>query len=109
MWAPHCELGGWCPDDKQIAVREFTTTIAGSTDTLYSFRRTLPSSLVPADLDKITVPVTFVHSSKDGVPEESIERIKEELPEMVVVEVDAWQVHVEKPAVVVDAVEALGG
>ena len=107
MWAPYCDVGGWCPDGDDLAAREFATSISGSTDTLYSFRRTLSSSLVPADLDKITVPVTFVHSTKNGIPEESIDSIREKLPDMKVVEVDAWQAHLEQPSVIVDAVETM--
>ena len=55
------------------------------------------------------MPVTFVHSTKDGIPEESIDRIKEKLPDMTVVEVDAWQTHLEQPMFIVEAVQSMTG
>lgn len=107
-WAPHCEEGGWCPDQDDLAARGLAASIAGSTDTIYSHLRTLPSSLVPADLDEIVAPVAYVLSRKAGIPDESIQRVEEKLPDLILIEADVWQAHLESPAVVVEAIEAVG-
>ncbi|HEX9761690.1 MAG TPA: alpha/beta hydrolase [Acidimicrobiia bacterium] len=108
-WAPHCAEGGWCPTQDQLAKRQVTATIAGSTDSIYAFRRTLPASFVPSDLEQITVPVAYVWSLKGSVPRESVERIKADLPDMVIYDVDAWMAHVETPETVLEAIRAVAG
>ena len=106
-WAPFCDLGGWCPTDDQVAVRGVATSIRGSTDSIQAFLRTPPASLVPSDLDSIVAPVVYVWSNMGVVPFTSVELIQTELPNMDLVEVDAWQTHLEMPEVVVAAVESL--
>lgn len=108
-WAPYCDLGGWCPTTDQKAARERAVTIAGSTDTIRSHRRTLPSALVPADLAAIEVPVAYVRSTRSGIEDESIDRIVEKLPDLMITEVDVWQSHLESPGSVVAAIETVGG
>lgn len=107
-WAPHCDEGGWCPTPDQTAARDLAVTITGSTDTIRAHRRTLPSSLVPADLESIEVPVAYVRSSRSDISDESIERIVERLPALMITEVDAWQAHLESPEAVVASIEAVG-
>ncbi len=108
MWAPNCDTGGWCPSQQQLAAREIVTTIKGSTETMRAFLRTQPSALVPSDLSEITVPVAFVWSRDGDVPSESVERVKDELPDMTVTELDVWKAYLESPAVVADAVDTVG-
>lgn len=107
-WAPNCETGGWCPSESQSAARRQAVTIAGTTDSLYSFRRTLPASLVPTELAKIQVPVVFVWSKSGDVSDESIDRVLEKLPEMTVTEVEAWKAHLEAPETVIAAIDDVG-
>lgn len=109
-WAPHCDEGGWCPSVEQIEMRELRVSVEGTTDSVYGFVTTAQASQVPSRLDQVAVPVVFVHSSKGPVPEESVNRLlEEELPDMTVVEVDAWQAHLEAPAEVATAIEAAAG
>jgi pimeloyl-ACP methyl ester carboxylesterase len=109
-WAPHCEEGGWCPTPEQSETRDLRETLEDTSDSVYSFARTAPASQVPSRLDQVTVPVVYVHSTKGAVPEESVDRIAdEELPEITVVEVDAWQAHLETPADVASAIVTVAG
>ncbi len=108
IWTPNCADGGWCPNQNQIAAREIATTIRGSTDSIRSFLRTEPSSLVPSDLSGISVPVAYVWSRDGDVPFDSVERVKQLLPDMTVSEVDVWKAHLQSPGVVVDAVDVVG-
>lgn len=109
-WAPHCEEGGWCPTPEQAGMRDLRETVEGTTDSVYSFARTASASQVPSRLDQVTVPVVYVHSTRGAVPEESVHRIaNEELPEIAVVEVDAWQAHLEAPAEVASAIVIVAG
>lgn len=107
-WAPYCDLGGWCPTSTQKSARDQAVTISGSTDTIRSFRRTLPSSLVPAELDAVDVPVAYVRSTRSDIPDESIDRIVEKLPDLMITEVDAWQAHLESPDSVAAAIDIVG-
>ena len=108
VWAPNCADGGWCPSQNQLAAREIATTIRGSTDSIRSFLRTQPSSLVPSDLSSISVPVAYVWSRDGDVPFDAVERVKQQLPDMTVSEVDVWKAHLESPGAVVDAVDVVG-
>lgn len=108
VWAPNCADGGWCPDRDQIAARNLATTIRGSTDSIRSFLRTLPSSLVPSDLAEITAPVAYVWSRDGDVPFDSVERVKDALPDMTVTEVSVWKAYLESPSSVTDAVDEVG-
>lgn len=104
-WAPHCEEGGWCPSNDQLARRGLAATIVSSTDSLRSFLQTNPASLVPSDLRMIEAPVAYVWSSKGTVPEDSVNMVSDEMTSVFTVnKVDAWQAHLEKPSSVVDAV-----
>lgn len=109
IWAPNCATGGWCPSQDQIDVRGLTTTIRGSTDSIRAFLRTRPSALVPSDLADIVAPVSYVWSRDGDVPFDSVERVKQQLPEMTVSEIGVWKAHLESPAAVVDAIDAVGG
>lgn len=107
-WAPNCELGGWCPSDAQLEARGVAESISGSTDTLRSHLRTLPSSLVPGDLANIEVPVAYVWSSAGEVPRESVDRVSERLPDMEIFEVGVWKAHLESPGSVFEAIQSVG-
>jgi pimeloyl-ACP methyl ester carboxylesterase len=108
-WAPHCDEGGWCPTADQVRKRGVTATIIDSTDSIKAFRETRQASFVPTDLDRITAPVAYVWSIKGRVPRESVERIKEELPDMTIFDVDTWMAHVEMPDEVVGAIRSISG
>ena len=108
MWAPNCDTGGWCPSRQHLAAREIATTIKGSTETMGAFLRTQPSALVPSDLSEIKAPVVFVWSRDGDVPSESVERVSQALPDMMVTEVDVWKAYLEAPSSVADAVDAVG-
>jgi pimeloyl-ACP methyl ester carboxylesterase len=109
VWAPHCADGGWCPTQEQMAKRQVTATIADSTDSIHAFRMTPTASLVPSDLDRITVPTIYVWSTMGSVGEESVDRIAAEIPDVEVREAETWMAHVETPAVVAEAIEAVAG
>jgi hypothetical protein len=102
-WAPQCGEGGWCPTDDQADKRGVTAEIVDSTDSINAFWNTRQASFVPTDLDQIAVPVAEVWSQKGGVPRESVDRIKADLPDMEIFDVDAWMSHVEAPEQVVEA------
>lgn len=108
-WAPNCEEGGWCPSADQIAARGLAASVARTTDSLHGFRLTPTSSLVPSDLESITVPVAYVWSTEGAVPADSVEMIEGRLPDMSVIEAQAWKAHLESPGSVVDAIEEVGG
>lgn len=108
-WAPHCDEGGWCPTEDQVRKRGVTATIIDSTDSIHAFRETRPASFVPTDLDQISAPVAYVWSVKGRVPRDSVERIKAELPDMTIFDVDAWMAHVEAPTEIVEAIRSLTG
>lgn len=106
-WAPYCEDGGWCPSDEQRSVRSVIIEIENTTDSLHAFRRTHEAALAPANLDQITVPMTYVWSTGGEVPQETIDRLTEEIPGLVVTESDTFQAHLEDPATVVAAMSLL--
>lgn len=109
-WAPHCEQGGWCPTPEQVEERTFRAEIEETTDSVHGFVRTASASQVPSRLDQVAVPVVFVHSTGGAVPSESVERlIDEELPELIVVEVDAFQAHLEAPDQIAIAIGTAAG
>ncbi len=108
-WAPHCGDGGWCPTQDQLRKRAVTAQIVGSTDSIWAFRNTRNASFVPTDLDQISVPVAYVWSLEGRVPRETVERIKVELPDMVIFDVEAAMAHVEAPSELVDAIRSVIG
>jgi len=105
IWTPNCADGGWCPNQNQIAAREIA--IRGSTDSIRSFLRMQPSSLVQSDLSGMSVPVVYVWS-RDGNPFDSVERVRQQLPDITVSEVDVWKAYLQSPGVVADAVDLVG-
>lgn len=108
-WAPNCEAGGWCPTAAHSEARAVAETLAGSTDTINSHLKTLPSALVPGDLVNIEIPVAYVWSSAGDVPQESVDRVLERIPHMEILEAAVWKAHLERPSVVFEAIQAVGG
>ncbi len=105
QWAPWCDVGGWCPSRNQAEARSVAVSINNSTDSLQSFLRTAPSSLVPSDLGVIELPVVYVWSSDGLVPRESADRVAAAITaDFEMVTVDGHQAHLETPAVVAKAV-----
>ncbi len=107
-WAPYCEDGGWCPTLSQVEARDLAETLVDTSDSIRSFRRTPPASLVPSKLNEITAPTRFVWSQEGTVPRESVDRVLEALPTMEVEVVPVWKAHLEEPLVVADAIRAVG-
>lgn len=107
-WAPQCGEGGWCPTAEQTRVRELAATVRGTTDSYRSFLTTLPSSLVPSDLDLITAPVVYVWSTEGVVPADNVALVRQSLPGLIVTEVDVWKAHLEAPGAVLAAIETVG-
>ncbi len=107
-WAPNCPTGGWCPTSTMGAVRAQVTEIEGTTASLNAFLETPVSSLVPSDLDLITVPSAYVWSSEGEVPRDAVDRIAEVMPELIVAEVAVWKVHLEQPRAVADLIVEVG-
>ena len=104
-WAPECGIGGWCPSSDQKQARHRAASIRRSTDSIRSFRLTLPSSLVPSDLPQITAPIAYVWSTRGAVPEGTVDRLKAAISELLVSEIDAWRAHLEAPGAIAEAVE----
>ena len=107
-WAPNCPTGGWCPTSTLAAVRAQATEIEGTTASLNAFLQTPVSSLVPSDLDLITVPSAYVWSSEGEVPREAVDRVAEAMPNLILTEAAVWKVHLEQPQVVADLIAEVG-
>lgn len=109
IWAPDCGEGGWCPTQAESNARSLAESIEGSTASLRAFRRTPPSSFVPAKLPEISVPTAFVWSSDGPVPRESVDRVQDALPSIKLVTSDVWKAHLEDAGSVAEAVIAVAG
>ena len=107
-WAPRCDEGGWCPNQEQIAYRDQAARVAGTTASLRAFFDTPRSSLVPSELDTISVPSVFVWSTDGEVTEEAMTRVVDQVPGVSLMEVDAWKAHIEAPDSVIEAIELVG-
>lgn len=108
-WAPKCDEGGWCPTQDQIAYRDQAAGVAGTTASLEAFLETPRSSLVPSELDTISVPSAFVWSTGSEVTEEVMRDIVDQVPGVSLIEADAWKAHLEAPDSVIEAIELVGG
>jgi pimeloyl-ACP methyl ester carboxylesterase len=106
-WSPYCEEGGWCANPDQVAVRSFIVTLQDTTDSMYAFRRTSDAALAPANLSDITVPTAYVLSLDGPVSDDTVQRIRDELTGMAVVESDTFQAHLEDFSSVKEAIAAL--
>lgn len=106
-WSPYCEEGGWCANPDQVAARSFLITIDGTTDSMYWFRRTEEADLASANLSDITVPTAYVVSLDGPVSDDTVQRIRDELPSMPVVESDTYQAHLEDFGAVEQAIASL--
>lgn len=107
VFAPHCAEGGWCPSPDQVAARSLAASIVDTSASLHSFRTTQPASNVPSLLDDIDAPTIFVWSQNGVVPESSVNRVMEAMPDVVVERVDVYQAHLEAPGRVADLIRSL--
>lgn len=107
-WAPECDEGGWCPTTDQIAARDLAASLQGTTESLAAFLETPRSSLVPSELDAISLPTAYVWSTEGPVTKESAETVTESVPEISLLEADVWKAHLESIETVVEAVELVG-
>lgn len=108
-WSPHCEDGGWCPGPEELFNRETIVLVEGTTESLYGFRRTRPAASASANLTRIEPPVAYVWSSEGPVPESTLDRLRDEIVGLSVVTSDTFQAHLEDPAAVAAALEAVAG
>jgi pimeloyl-ACP methyl ester carboxylesterase len=108
-WAPHCEEGGWCPTSEQLAIRAVIIDVERTTDSIHAFRSTRRAALASANLDQITVPAAYVWSTEGTVDEDIVERAKNEMPGLSVVESATFQAHLEDVATVAGTLEAIAG
>ncbi|HEX6222259.1 MAG TPA: alpha/beta hydrolase [Acidimicrobiia bacterium] len=102
-WAPHCESGGWCPTEAELAERATIIQLEGTTDSLWSFRRTPTAALAPANLTEISMPAAYVWSTSGDVSQESVDRIAGEWAGLQVFESATFAAHLEDPAAVAAA------
>ncbi len=107
-WAPRCDEAGWCPTEDQIVARNRAATLAGSTDSLMAFLETPRSSLVPSELDTISVPSAYVWSTAGEVTQEAMREVVDQVPGMRLIEADAWKAHLETPDKVIEAIDQVG-
>lgn len=108
-WAPHCEVGGWCPTADQSAERRFITSIAGTTESFHGFVRTPPAARAPTNLDEISAAVAYVWSTGGDVAEETVDELSGGLPGLTVIESDTFQAHLEDHDTLIEAITAVGG
>lgn len=108
-WAPHCEMGGWCPTDAELAERATIVKLEDTTDSLWSFRRTPTAALAPANLSEISTPAVYVWSTSGDVPQDSVDRIADEWAGIQVSESATFAAHLEDPATVAAALSSLTG
>jgi len=102
-WAPYCEKGGWCPTPEEVSIRSLIIEVADTTDSMHEFRSTPDAALAPSSLADITVPMAYVWSTEGPVPEDIVERLGRELPNLTVAESSTFQAHLEDPPTVVSA------
>lgn len=107
-WAPNCDDGGWCPTADQIAARDLAASLQGTTESLAAFLETPRSSLVPSELDAISLPAAYVWSTDGSVTAESVETITDSVPGITLLEADVWKAHLQSTQTVVEAVELVG-
>jgi len=106
-WAPNCESGGWCPTPSQVEARDLAETIADTSESINSFRRTPAASQVPSKLGQIATPTTYLWSQSGEVPRESVDRVQEAMPAATVeVVAEAWKAHLDTPGVVASTIAA---
>ena len=111
-WSPHCADDGWCPTREQVSVRSVIVEVERTTDSLHAFRRTHSAALAPSNLDHISVPVAYVWSTEGQVPQDTIDRITDEISGLSVTESSTFQAHLEDPSTIATAlaeVAAAGG
>lgn len=107
-WAPNCDEGGWCPTADQVAARDLTASLQGTTQSLVAYLETPRSSLVPSELDAIALPAAYVWSTDGPVAVESVETVTESVPEISLLEADVWKAHLQSIETIVEAVELVG-
>lgn len=108
-WAPHCEQGGWCPDEQDLAARSTIVEIAGTTDSMYAFRRTPEAALAGTNLGEISVPIAYVRSSRGDVDESALSFVRQQVATVTVVESDAFAAHLEDFDAIGAAISSVAG
>lgn len=106
-WSPYCEEGGWCPTAEEVSIRSLIIEVEYTTDSLHAFRSTPEAALAPSNLTDISVPVAYVWSTEGEVPEDTVDRMRRELPSLTVTESSSFQAHLEDPPTVASALASI--
>jgi len=107
-WAPNCEADGWCPTQSQVQARDLAETIIDTSASIQAFQSTPAASQVPSALSDITAPVLYLWSQQGEVPQESVDRVQDALPDAgFEVLADAWKAHLDRPSEVAAAIGTL--
>ena len=104
---PYCAEGGWCLSPQQSRIRELAGEIIGTSYSLQAFRSTPEASNVPARLIDITAPTVVVWSEKGPVPEDSIDRLVDAIPDARFEAFDVYEAVHEEPDRVADVIASL--
>jgi pimeloyl-ACP methyl ester carboxylesterase len=106
-WAPYCDEGGWCPTPEEVSIRSLIIEVEDTTDSLHGFRSTPDAAQAPSNLADITVPMAYVWSTEGPIPEDSVDRLRQELRNVTVAESSTWQAHLEDPPTVASALSSV--
>jgi pimeloyl-ACP methyl ester carboxylesterase len=106
-WSPYCEEGGWCPTPEEVSIRWLIIEVEDTTDSLHAFRSTPVAALASSNLADISVPVAYVWSTEGEVPEDTVERMRRELPGVTVTESPTFQAHLEDPQTIASALASI--
>jgi len=106
-WSPYCEEGGWCPTPEDVSIRSLIIEIEDTTDSLHAFRSTPVAALASSNLADISVPVAYVWSTEGEVREDTVERMRRELPGVTVTESATFQAHLQDPQAIASALASI--
>ena len=106
-WSPYCEEGGWCPTPEEVSIRWLIIEVEDTTDSLHAFRSTPVAALASSNLADISVPVAYVWSTEGEVPEDTVERMRRELPGVTVTESATFQAHLQDPQAIASALASI--
>jgi pimeloyl-ACP methyl ester carboxylesterase len=106
-WAPYCDEGGWCPSVVQRDIRATLVRIQGTSQSLNAFRRTPTAALAGSNLGDIPALIAYVRSTRGAAATGAVEFVRVQVSDLLVFESDSFQAHLEDPATVIQAIEAV--
>jgi pimeloyl-ACP methyl ester carboxylesterase len=104
---PYCAEGGHCLTPNQSRIRELAGEVVGTTHSLQAFRSTPAASNVPSRLIDIAAPTVVVWSEKGPVPEDSIDRLVDAIPDARFEAFDVYEAVHEEPDQVARVIASL--